>query len=326
MNWGGALSYFLGVDGGGTKTTAIVTDEKGTIVARTVGESINYNSIGYEAAQSNMKDIVDFLMNKIDCDCFEGACIGMSAISEKSSQQDTENFFEGVIKCSHKIMDSDLAIAMEAMMCEGPCAMVISGTGSMVVGRDENGDTVHTGGWGYILGDEGSGYQLSIDALRAAITSFEKSSAESMLTQKMMDYYNVKDMHEIINVFYDPPMERSQIAKFVSVLFDCAKNNDEAAINIAKNQAKKLANTTIALLRQLPKNIKIGIWGGVFVHYNEYLNFFKNEIFKFDSGYQIEILKYPPEIGAVMYAMRESGRIIDENIISNLEKSLSGGN
>ncbi|MPN19701.1 hypothetical protein SDC9_167073 [bioreactor metagenome] len=143
-----------------------------------------------------------------------------------------------------------------------------------------------------------------------------------MLTQKMMDYYQISDMLEIIDVFYDPPMERHKIAKFVSVLFDCAARDDAVSIQIIKNQAKKLADTTIALLQKLPQNIKIGIWGGVFVYHEDYFNAFKKHIYTYDSGYQIEVLKYPPEIGAVLCAMKAAGLKVNDEILLNMEKTL----
>ena len=123
--------YFLGIDGGGSKTTAVVFDENGNFICSACGESINYYSVGLENARLAMTEIINSLSVK-EYTC---AFIGMSALNERASAAETERFCSGVIKSELTVMDSDLFVALEAMNAQGECACIISGTGSMVVRR-----------------------------------------------------------------------------------------------------------------------------------------------------------------------------------------------
>lgn len=161
--------YFLGIDGGGSKTTAVVFDENGNFICRAVGESINYYSVGMGKARDAMTDIIGCLSEKH----FECAVIGMSALSERASKEETEHFCGGIIESNKIIMDSDLYVALEAMDENGECAVVISGTGSMAICRNNGGEINHAGGFGYILGDEGSGYSIGLSGIKSAIRAAE---------------------------------------------------------------------------------------------------------------------------------------------------------
>lgn len=298
------MKYYLGIDGGGTKTTAIVCDENATLVSRFVGESINYNSVGMETARKNLKATVDGVLPK-DVK-LNAAFIGMSAISERADDEFTKKLCDGIIDCDKITMDSDVYIGLEAMQCDGAAAMVISGTGSMAVGRLPDGEIIHTGGWGYILGDEGSGYAMCIDALRAAICGYEGSAEKTLLTDAIKEHYKVDDMLGLIDIFYDPPMPRSEIAKLAHIVFRCAEN-DNVADTIIKNHAQLLANTVSALLSQMPDGTPLGLWGGIFENYEKFRSYFSSKINERFPETKINVLEYAPEYGAVFAAIKTDG-------------------
>lgn len=298
------MKYYLGIDGGGTKTTAIICDENAQLISRFVGESINYNSVGMETARKNLKATVDgVLPNDVK---LNAAFIGMSAISERADDEFTKKLCEGIIDCNKITMDSDVYIGLEAMRCDGSAAMVISGTGSMAVGRLPDGEIIHTGGWGYILGDEGSGYAICIDALRAAICGYEGSAEKTLLTDAVKEHYQVNDMLELIDIFYDPPMPRSEIAKLAPIVFKCSEN-DGVADAIIRNHAQLLANTVSALLSQLPEGTPLGLWGGIFENYEKFRNLFSASVNERFPKTKINVLEYAPEYGAVFAAIKTDG-------------------
>ena len=300
------MKYYLGIDGGGTKTTAIICDENAQLISRFVGESINYNSVGMETARKNLKLTVDGALATHDIK-FSAAFIGMSAISERADDDFTKKLCEGIIDCDKITMDSDVYIGLEAMKCDGAAAMVISGTGSMAVGRLPDGEIIHTGGWGYILGDEGSGYAICIDALRAAICGYEGSAEKTLLTDAVKEHYQVNDMLELIDIFYDPPMPRSEIARFAPFVFKCADNGDAVAQNIITNHTKLLANTVCALLSEMPAGVPLGMWGGLVQNHENFRNGFSALVNEKFPQTRTFLLEYPPEYGAIFAAMKLDG-------------------
>ncbi len=297
--------YYLGVDGGGTRTTAVVADGNGNVLAKADGKSINYNSVGLIRAKENMREIILWLLDACGIKKFHTAFIGMSAISTRAGMAETKAFADGIIPADKIIMDSDVYIALSGLDATSECAVVISGTGSMAAGRTKEGKVIHTGGWGYILGDEGSAYNVALDAIKAAIRGYEKSAPETALTEMVKEHFEIENFLELINIFYNPPMERSVIAKFAPKVFECAKNNDDVANKILMDNAKQLASTTLALLHNLSSCKILGTWGGMFEHNEDYLNMFKQYIKNDFPNIDVGLLTNPPVIGAVLAAIRE---------------------
>ncbi len=298
------MKYYLGIDGGGTKTVAIICDENGTLVSRYVGKSINYNSVGTDTARKNLKETVDGVLDGKDI-ALSSAFIGMPALSDRADDSFTQELCGGIIDCPKIAMDSDVYIGLEAMKCDGAAAMVVSGTGSMAVGKLTDGTIIHTGGWGYILGDEGSGYALGLDAVKAAICGAEGSAEPTALTQKVLEHFNVTDIDSLIDIFYDPPISNSEVAKVAPVLFECAKNGDNVANGIITKHAGLLADTVSALLKRMPCGTPLGMWGGILVNCEMFREPFVSLIKEKFPDTQVEIIKYPPEYGAVFAAMKE---------------------
>ena len=306
-------SYFLGVDGGGTKTTAVVFNEKGEFVCSSCGESINYYSVGIDSARLAMKNIIDNLNIKT----FRCAVIGMSALNERATAQETERFCAGIIDSDCIIMDSDLFVALEAMDISGECAAVISGTGSMAVCRNSDGTMSHTGGWGYILGDEGSGFSIGLSGIKAAIRAAEKCAPETALLGECLDYFSINNIYDLIDLYYEKKVSRKKTAAFARHVSKCCKNGDEVAKNILRNEALELSQTALGLLRDKNKEISIGLWGGVFQ--NDM--FFRNEftdIMNKNGFNNVKLISFTPEIGAIFAGYKESDieivDIIKENI------------
>ena len=297
------MNYFLGIDGGGSKTTALLCDENKKTVAEYVGGGLNYNAIGFAAARENLKEVVDGVLGGKDLP-LTAAFLGLSALSEKADGALVERLCSGIIDCGMIGMHTDVYIALEAMETDGPAAAVICGTGSMAAGRDENGTILHTGGWGHLLGDEGSGYALSMEAIKAAIRGAEGSGPKTILTEEVLSFFGIADIGGLIDLFYDPPLPRDRIAAFAPWFFGAVRCYDRAAYDIMHAQAKSLAGTAAALLRQLPDGTDVGLWGGIFEHYSEFLSEFREELSALFPAAYISLLRQPPVYGAVLAAMK----------------------
>ncbi|NLB36595.1 MAG: hypothetical protein GX824_04750 [Clostridiales bacterium] len=315
--------YFLGVDGGGTKTTAVVSDSSGRVLCACEGESINYYAIGLEKARSNMKKVFASVSEKCGIVFFDGAFIGMSALNSRADEKELRAFTGGVVNAAKTDMASDLYVALEALLEKGECAVAISGTGSMSIARDKKGKTSCIGGWGHILGDEGSGYSIALEAIRAAIRAYEGSAPKTELTNAVLEHYKINKPQELIDLFYNKPIEKKEIAAFAIPARLCAQNGDEIAAQIILKNADDFSKTVLALLCRYSNGIRIGLWGGIFQHCPQYLNRFSKNLA--DKGYtNVGLLQYPPEIGAIFAAMKLCGLEISECIQTNLKQYAEG--
>ena len=311
---------FLGVDGGGSKTTAVVFDETGNFVCSYVGESINYYSIGLDSARANMAQIVAEIGKTAGCESFRGAVIGMSALGEKATDEELEAFASGVIEADSIYMDSDLYIAMQALNARNECAVVISGTGSMVTARKADGEMIHAGGWGHILGDEGSGYCIGLDAIKAAIASYEGYGEKTELYEECLSFFEIDNIYDLIGLFYDKGVSRKKVAAFAVNVRVLAATDDKVSYEILESGAKKLSKTVLSLIKDFPKELPIGLWGGIFQHSQLYTGIFTQELEK--EGFEnVKLLSFTPEIGAVFAAYRFAGVEINEAVLENITNS-----
>lgn len=296
------MEYYLGIDGGGSKTKAVLCDSSLNIISSFTGKSINFNSVGFDRARDNLIEIADeILQGNIRPDA---VCIGCAALSSRADKKLTEKLCGGVFGCDNIILDSDLFIALEAMNVEGPCAVAVCGTGSMAAGRTEDGSIIHTGGFGYLLGDEGSGYALSMEAIRAALRSAEKSGPETALKNAVEKNFGTADEDRIIDFVYSEPVPVKEIAAFAPHISECAANGDKVAKKIIRSNAEDFAETVCALLRKMPCGAPLGLWGGIMQNCVDFRNIFINAVNKKFPESKISLLENPPEIGAVIAAVK----------------------
>ena len=130
------MKYFLGIDGGGTKTTAAVSDESGNIIIKSVGKTINFYSVGMENARNNLAEIIEEINRSLGNVEFEAAFVGCSALDDEAESEALEALCGGIINTKKLRMNSDVYVALKSVenaVC--PC-VAICGTGSMAIGED----------------------------------------------------------------------------------------------------------------------------------------------------------------------------------------------
>ncbi len=308
--------YFLGIDGGGTRTVALCTDAEGTVLAKVSGDSINFYSEGMQRARENMQAIVRDIEALTGVSEYEGVFIGSSALSGRADEETLKAFSQGIFNAKNIVMDADLTAALLTMYDSHECVAVISGTGSMAALRTAQGEVKTAGGWGYILGDEGSAYAIAIDGIRAGIRGFEGSAEKTVLTDELVAFFNASDIYDLIGLFYDPPMERKKIADFARCVCSVAEY-DSVAKDILNIQADLLSKTVLALIKDRSEDIRIGLWGGVLLNSRIFRDALTQRLS--EHGYKnICALPFPPEVGAVFGAVMASGNDVTESFMSKV--------
>lgn len=297
--------YFLGVDGGGSVTTAVAADESGKILANVKGSSISRYSAGDEQAKANMKSILEEIECIAGISHYKAVVIGSATLNEQASEEELENFSSGIIDSEKIYMDSDLYIALNNI-CENECAIVISGTGSVAAVRTSEGKIIHSGGWGYALGDEGSGYRIGIEGIKSAIAYSEGRAGSEILYKKCLEHYGIRTLQSLPDAFYCGGINRKKTAEFAVQVCNAAQNGDEQAYSILCTQAKALAETAMSCISQIPADSAIGLWGGVFCGCELFRKLFSDNMS--GKGYNnIRCLSSAPVFGALKLAFAISG-------------------
>lgn len=308
------MKYYLGIDGGGSKTSAAVCDERGKIIASAIGKTINFYSNPYETVRNNFREIIE----KIGITEYESVFIGMSALSERADEKTALKLTNGILKAKTVIMDSDIAIALSASDCAGARAVLICGTGSMAAAITEDGKLIHAGGWGYLLGDEGSGYSIALNSVKKLLTEYDSGKTDDILFEKFRNFFGVSTDEDILNRFYDPPIARDEIASFCKVVFEAFRNGSKIAGSIIEKESGEAAVLAERLLSKLPDGTPFYLFGGVFEHNPEYIRSLSDKLP--ERFAKPVLLPYPPVIGAVIDAARNGGIEPDNNFFSNISE------
>lgn len=295
------MKYFLGIDGGGTKTTAAVSDENGNIILKSVGKTINFYSVGMEKARSNLSDIMADINNSLGSIRFEAAFVGCSALDDEADSKTLDALCSGVINATKLRMNSDVYVALKSVenaVC--PC-VAICGTGSMAIGEDENGNVVVKGGWGHILGDEGSAYSIAIEALKFCCTFSDRNDEEKLL-DAACEYFGVSDFRKAIDVIYSEDTKKDYIAGFAEIAGKLADEGDTVAKSVIILNARNFTKTIFYLLNEIKNCSVLALYGGLFQHNKLFRDVFIDEMRMDYPNLKIELLTVPPEEGALKIA------------------------
>lgn len=294
------MKYYLGIDGGGTKTVAAVADENGNVLTKITGKTINFYSVGIENAKINLKNIL-FEAEKIGVKQFEGAFIGCSSLDNEADDELTAKLCGGIVNAKKIKMNSDTYIALKSVNdAECPC-VAISGTGSMAVAQDKDCNIYIAGGWGHILGDEGSGYSVAMRALKHCCKLSDKGETSAILSAAT-EFFGVSDFRQVIDIIYSQKTTKDVIAGFASKVCELATDGDEDSSEIINIEACLFADTVLVLLDKIGECDVLALYGGMFRHNEVFVKVFSDKIKKYYQYLPVKILDVPPEEGAVMLA------------------------
>lgn len=235
------MSYYLGIDGGQSSTTGLIGDAEGRVVGYGRGGPCNHvtgpeartkflNAIGgcvrQAAAQAGLAEPFRFA----------AACSGFSG-----GAKDKAYLLDEIFAADEKYVTHDAEIALVGATGGEPGVMVIGGTGSIAFGRDAGGKTIRAGGWGYVFGDEGGGFDLTRQALRAALRMEEGWGPETVLREKLLAATGADDVNDLLHRFYTPEFPRQEIAAMSRQVDEAAGEGDAVARAILQGAAASLA-------------------------------------------------------------------------------------
>ncbi len=312
-------AYYIGADGGGTRTTAVLMTEKGEIKKVLRGKGLNYHAIGMEKAQMHLKELVDEITIGLENTDTVKIGVGMSALDDLPTEKQLSDFAGNVFSKDDMFLHSDAYMALMAATLGESGALVICGTGSMAVYADETLKQTPAGGWGYLLGDYGSSYQLAIDGIKAAIRAFEETGKSTCLADAMMKRFSLSAPRQLIDYVYAPSTVPSDIAKFAIDVLNAARDGDPVAMDIVKEHFDILSRIVDSLTKHaLPETV--WLFGGVFEHNAWVVSLFQEMLSRFRKDIRASLIPYPPAIGSAIYAMKMCGQLSD-NVLETMKNT-----
>lgn len=300
--------YFLGVDGGQSRTTALIGDEHGRVLG--IGFAGPCNHAGASEGRTKFITAMNTCLEAACADAgmlagnvrFASACLGFSG-----GPADKEAILDSMLGCDQITVTHDAVIALVGALAGDPGVIAIAGTGSIAFGRDGSGRTARAGGWGYIFGDEGGAFWISGQALRAALRMEEGWGPSTSLRSALLAATGAQDANDLLHRFYTTAFPRPRIAALASLVDERAEQGDLIAREILRNAAHELAKIAGAVRRQLfpaGETARIAYAGGVFRSATVLSTFRK--IVEAEQG-NVEAPLHGPAAGALLEAYRTAG-------------------
>ncbi|MBI1803580.1 MAG: hypothetical protein HY033_01955 [Ignavibacteriae bacterium] len=301
--------YVVGIDGGGTKTTAILTGMDGTVYAECAGGPTNLQTVGVKYAGTTLFDLIKECCEKVQCDAqsLESIVIGVAGAGRAADRNELINTLLSLgmkkkFQIKNVSIETDARIALEAAFAGGPGIVVVAGTGSIALYRTEDGKLLRAGGWGKILGDEGSGFALGRDALNAVMRQHDGRGEKTLLTKYAFEHFTVAAADELVTKVYH---DHADIASFAPKVFDAVAERDRIAHLLLVKNANELADHVRVLIMQSrpKKKLPVALMGGLLESDNVYSKTVKEKLQHSLPQVAVQKPKFPTAFGAAILGL-----------------------
>lgn len=317
--------YVLGIDGGGTSTRAAILNEKGKLLGIGIGGASNYDDIGVEATKENIRKTVQSacqMANLSECS-FNAAFLGLAGLSSEADRKIVRQIATelNLAPSNYIGIDHDIRIALAGGLSGRPGIVQIAGTGSSCYGRNSEGFSWRSGGWGPLIADEGSGYWFGIQAMRAATRAADGRTKPTVLTKMVLDKLNISEIDEILSRIYAQNISRSEIAEIGPLVIEAAKMSDEIAKAIIDVGAEELAECILTVAKKLKftEQCEVALTGGVFKAGEIVINPLRKAVQNKMPACSITLAELPPVIGACLLALEQLGSQLSLDELETLQ-------
>ena len=289
----------IGIDGGGTKTVAVLVDQGSGVVLRLLDEGSNPNVCGFEATVKTLYAMIDRCRA---LGSMEALCLSLAGAGTQAMQARMTKAMQAHVPPSCRVrVGSDALGRMSSGIKHADGVVVIAGTGSAAFARC-GGEYFRVGGWGHLIDDAGSGYDIGRLGLRAVLRAHDGRAPESALTQRFIDHLGGALPWEALSLIYEGGKQR--VAGFAPVVLGTPDDQAaQAIVDRACAELAQMARTAGAQLRDAPKELPVVAAGSVWKS-ERILQGVQREL---GAGYRLIRPKRRPVFGAAIEAAADAG-------------------
>lgn len=318
------MQVFLGMDGGGTKTLWVAANAAGKVFGSGALGPSNLQVVGEGRLRRLLAEIVHQAENVTGCHpgAWQGVCLGLAGVGRPGDRELVEEMLREHGLTRFEVVN-DAQAALAGALGGQPGAVVIAGTGSIAYGANAAGVTARAGGWGYLLGDEGSGYAIGRAAISRSLQALDGRGLSTALDAAITAHFGLIEITEIINRVYGGTLDRSEIASLVPLVDKSAADGDRVAGEILAEAGGELALLAKAILDRLsmPKGT-VAAAGGVLLGCRRVREALTSRLGVLSPGAPLVLPRYWPVVGAVILAARQAGATIGEEALSTMQGRL----
>ena len=260
-----AEPFFIGVDGGGSKTLAVIVDARGVECGRGAMGGSNYHAAGLESAVAAVHESVRRARQSAQCRApLAAAWVGLAGVDHPGDVALLAPRLAPIAETVRLTNDAELALSG---LSGGVGVALIAGTGSIAIGRNAAEKTARASGWGHLLGDEGSGYDIGLRALRSAVRAADGRGPRTLLLERILAMWRLNAPEDLLASVYENP-EKARVARLAGLVIASARKGDRVSRAILHHAADELALAVRAVVAALELNppVALALGGGLLVH------------------------------------------------------------
>jgi N-acetylglucosamine kinase-like BadF-type ATPase len=300
--------HVLGIDAGGTKTVCLLADEHGAIVSEGRGPGANLHAAGELAVEKVLHGVMEAAIG--DRGITPAAiCLGIAGVDRDDEARTVRALMRRIGYKSRVLVVNDALIALVAGAGDAPGIVIIAGTGSIAYGRNAAGEAARAGGWGHMIGDEGSGYWIGREALAAVMRGADGRGPATGLTAEILAHFDVEDVSRLPRIVYDRDVPRASVAAVGPIVQRVGEQGDAVAMRILERAADELvlaARSVATRLEMRGDAFTFYLAGGVFPVVPWLAEELPRRLVEVAPRCQVQILQDEPAVGAVWLALAEA--------------------
>lgn len=299
--------YVLGIDAGGTKTVCYLADADGRIVGEGRGGGANLQAHGELEVEKALHDVIEQAAGARAL-LPSAVCLGIAGVDREDDDRIVRNIMRRLGFRAHTLIVNDALVALVAGVGDAPGVVVIAGTGSIAYGVNGSGFAARAGGWGYVLGDEGSGYWIGRQALASVVRDADGRGPRTRLTTLVLEHFQLSRVDGLVREVYDQGLRRQSVAALGPVVDRARAEGDVVASEILRAAGEELARAAGSVIERLGMRgdaFRTILAGGMFKVISWLADDVIRRLAEVAPRATVTRLEVEPALGAVHLALRE---------------------
>jgi N-acetylglucosamine kinase-like BadF-type ATPase len=302
------MFHVLGIDAGGTKTVCHLADEHGELVAEARGPGANLQTAGELQVEKVLHDLMEEALG--DRTIVPAAiCLGIAGVDRPEDTAVVKSIMKRIGYKARTLVVNDALIALEAGAPGTAGVVILSGTGSIAYGRNRSDEGARAGGWGHVLADEGSGYWIGVNALRAVLRHFDQRGPRTALTALVLEHFGISDAPNLVqHVYHDKfsPHAISALVSRVQIAFDAGDEVATAIFHGAADELESLGSSVASRLHLGEEPFPFILGGGILRTVQWLRDELTRRLTRAMPNGTVRLLTREPAAGAVSLAIQEA--------------------
>ena len=319
------MRLYLGIDGGQTKTVAVIGNENGKVLGWGKGGPSNH--IREKGGKKRFREALLGSIREAMEDCgleeaiFHSAYLGISGACDEMLK-----IARKIIKAEQIFLEGDALLALASCTLGEEGIVIIAGGGSVAFGMNRKGEIASAGGWGYFMGDEGSAFWIAKEGINRATKAVDGRGKQTSILPNLLSHFNIPDLQTLHRLIYSGKISRPETAGAAEAVLKSARDGDEIALEICKRAGEELAEACLAVMRKLfreKEEVTVGLFGGVFSAGDVIIEPLRKRLLRDVPKAKLVFPILPPEGTALLLALKKSGKEITPEVIERIKNSLA---